>query len=291
MMNLIDIASWQRGIDLQSIFANNPLHGVIVKSTQGTTYINPDYAAWAKWLDEHDKPFGVYHYCDGDDPEREASFFYKAVRPYIGKALPIADYEGEALSKGTAWLKRFLDKFYELSGVRAMIYCSLSVIHEQNFTALTNHPLWIAQYADMVTVNGFLDHPWQSGSVSPFDSYAMHQYTSCGRLKGYDGNLDFDQFTGSYASWMELCRGNSSESPKPSGSGLKQADVVVVSEVLAGKYGTGEERVARLKADGYDPESVQRKVNELYAIGLSCKKYIRGNEDYINSIMKIVRLL
>lgn len=289
-MNLIDIASWQRGIDLQSLFANNPLHGVIVKVTQGVTYINPDYSEWAKWLNDHDKPFGLYHYCDGAEADREATFFFNTIRPYIGKAIPVADYEGEALSKGTAWLKRFLDTFYELSGIRAMIYCSISVIREQNFAALTEHPLWIAQYADMNTVNGFLDHPWQSGSVSPFSSYVMHQYTSCGRLKGYSGNLDFDQFTGSYSSWLELARGGNS-APQPTHGTLKPADPVVVSEVLAGRYGIGADRVARLKADGYDPENVQDKVNELYGIGQSCKKYIKGNEAYMNSIMKIVRLL
>lgn len=286
-MNFIDIASWQRGIDLSAVFAQNPLHGVIVKATQGTTYVNPDFDTWAKWLTEHDKPLGLYHYLDGGDAEKEAEHFYNTVRSYVGKAVLVADYEGEALSKGTYWLKRFLDKLQELSGVKAMIYCSLSVIREQDFSALTSHPLWIAQYADMATVNGFVDKPWQSGSVSPFSHYAMHQYTSCGRLKGYNGNLDFDQFGGSYSAWLELSRGEEIR-PAPS---LKPANPVVVGEILAGGYGTGTERAARLKAAGYDPDDVQNKVNELYAIALSCKKYLKGNEDYINAIGKIVRVL
>ncbi len=295
-MNLIDISSWQRGIDLQSLFRLNPsLDGAIVKATQGTGYVNPDFSAWVKWLSDHDKPFGFYHYCDGGDADAEATHFYNAVKPYIGKGIPVADYEGEALLKGTAWLKRFLDRFCALSGAKAMIYCSLSVVREQPFNALTGYPLWIAQYADMNTVYGFLDTPWQKGSVSPFNSYAMHQYTSCGRLNGYSGNLDFNKFYGSYAAWNALCKDEdkpaAEPTPTPTPAALKPANPVVVGEILSGGYGTGTERAARLKAAGYDPDDVQRKVNELYGIALSCKKYVNGNEDYINSITKILKVL
>ena len=230
-MNFIDIASWQAGLNLESLFAQNPsLDGVIVKATQGLTYVNPEYVGWTKWLAEHGKPFGVYHYCCGTNSAQEAELFYKTVKPYIGKCIPVADYEGDALSSGTVWLKKFLDRFYELSGVRCMIYCSISVVQEQNFSALTAHPLWIAQYADMANVNGFIDSPWQRGSVSPFAKYWMHQYTSRGLLKGwggikvtYDENgnkhetvtgyLDFDKFYGTVNDWNSLCVGKDIDVP------------------------------------------------------------------------------
>jgi len=292
MMNLIDISSWQKGIDLSILFAENPLHGVIVKATQGTMYINPEYSAWVKWLADHDKPFGVYHYCDGADAEKEAEHFYASVKPYIGKMIPVADYEGEALPKGTAWLKRFLDRFYALSGVRAMIYCSISVVQTQNFSALTNHPLWIAQYADMNTVNGFLDKPWQKGSVSPFNGYVMHQYTSCGRLNGYSGNLDFDQFNGSYAAWVELARGEEAKptpAPTPTPTTLKPADPSIVLSVLKNEYGIGQERISKLKQDGYDPDNIQKKINQLYAVGTKVKQDIGQDMSYLNSILWIAR--
>lgn len=292
MMNLIDIASWQKGIDLSILFANNPLHGVIVKATQGTSYVNPEYAGWVKWLNDNDKPFGFYHYCDGGNAEAEAEHFYSTVKAYIGKGIPVADYEGEALASGTAWLKRFLDRFYTLSGVMCMIYCSISVVQEQNFTALTNHPLWIAQYADMKTVNGFVDNPWQKGSVAPFNGYAMHQYTSCGRLNGYKGNLDFDQFNGSYAMWLEMARGEADLTPTPAPTPtptLKPADPSVVLDVIKNKYGIGQDRVNALRQAGYDPASVQSKINELYLVASKVKQDIGRNMDYINAILWIAR--
>lgn len=39
----------------------------------------------------------------------------------------------------------------------------------------------------------------------------------------------------------------------------------VAKEVIDGKWGNGEERVEKLKAAGYDPDAVQKKVNEILA--------------------------
>lgn len=287
-MNLIDISSWQTGMSLSAMFAANPeLDGVIVKATQGTVYVNPQFDAWTSWLDSGGKIFGVYHFCNGGDPEAEASHFYHTVKAYIGRGVPVADYEGKALTLGTAWLRRFLEKFLELSGVRCMIYCSLSVVQEQDFSGLTAYPLWIAQYADRATVNGFLDNPWQRGSVAPFPRFWMHQYTSCGRLPCWGGNLDFDKFYGTAEDWRALA---GSAAPEPPAE-LKGPDPEVIAGILSGAYGNGPERPGALRAAGYDPDKCQQKVNELYAIALSCRRYAAGNLDYLDSIAYIMRNL
>lgn len=287
-MNLIDIASWQAGIDLERLFHENPtLDGVIVKATEGVGYVNPYCDGWVQTLKSLGKPWGFYHFLVGADPVAEADYFYKNTKPYFGAGVPCADYEAKALQAGTGYLKRFLDRVKELSGVRPLVYCSQSVLQLQDFSAIAEagYQLWVAQYADMEPVNGFLEKPWQKGSVKPFNRYVMQQYTSNGRLKGWDKGLDFDLFSGSFAEWLELARG---EANAPTTHGV---DPVVVSEVLAGKYGIGAERVQRLRDAGYDPEDVQAKVNELYGIAQSCAKYTRGNEEYLNSIVKIIRLL
>ena len=288
-MNFIDIASWQGGMDLEQMFQSNPsLDGVIVKSTEGVGYVNPYCDGWAQTLKRLGKPWGFYHYCSGGDPIAEADYFYKNTQTYFGDGVPCSDYEAEALHAGTGYLKRFLDRIYELSGVRPLVYCSLSVVQSQNFDAIASagYQLWIAQYANYEQVNGFHERPWQHGSVAPFNRYVMHQYTSNGRLNGWAKGLDFDQYNGSYAEWIETARGEVGPVPPSHG-----ADPVVISEVLAGKYGIGEERVRLLREAGYDPTEVQNKINELYGIAQSCKKYTNGNEEYLNSIVKIIRSL
>ena len=46
-------------------------------------------------------------------------------------------------------------------------------------------------------------------------------------------------------------------------SSKKKSVEAVAKEVLAGKWGNGEDRKKRLQAAGYDYGAVQRKVNEL----------------------------
>jgi len=284
-MNFIDIASWQAGIDLEKMFRTNPLDGVIIKATQGTQYVNTEYNAWIKWLTEHDKLTGVYHFANGQDAKAEAKHFYSVVKPVIGKVIPILDYEADALKKGTGWVKQFVDAFREMSGATCMIYCSLSVIHDQNWKGLTECPLWIAQYADNNDVYGFLETPWQKGNVVPFPRYWMHQYTSHGHLNSWSGRLDLNKFYGTAEAWKSLCTGNA-PAPTPT---YKPVTPEVCLAVLHGDYKTGTERQILLREAGYDPTAVQKKINELYVTASKVKADIGDNMDYINSILWIVR--
>ena len=290
-MNFIDISSWQQGLDLAGLFGANPdLDGVIVKLTQGTGYINPEAASWLRWLTDSGKPFGTYHYLDGSGAEAEAWHYADELKKWPGGVLAL-DYEDTVLTKGTGYLKAALDEVHRLTGIKPLVYCSQSVIQAQDFTAISSagYNLWMAQYADMATVNGFLDKPWHKGSVAPFSAYVMQQYTSRGRLNGWDNNLDFDKFDGDIEKWAALA-GSDTPAPEPAPV-LKPVDPVIVHDVLSGDYGTGLERFAKLTAAGYDADAVQKKINELYAVALSCKKYVDGNMDYLNSICWIARAL
>ena len=287
-MNFIDISNWQSGIGLAAVFSQNALDGVIVKATQGTGYTNPKFKEWADWLNTNGKPFGVYHYLQGMDAIAEARYFYDTVRPYMGRCVPCADYEEHsAMQKGTAWLKDFLDEFLRLSGVKPLVYCSQSVTQSQNFNdiARAGYQLWMAQYADYSPVYGFLETPWHKGSVAPFNGYVMQQYTSCGVLKGWSAYLDLDKFFGNANDWQALC--GEHEAPPE----LKGPDPRVVSDILLGYYGIGDERAAKLRADGYDPQKVQDKINELYGIAAKIRPIIGDDMDYINSIVRIAKTI
>lgn len=289
-MNVIDISNWQNGIDLALMFRENPLDGVIIKATEGTGYTNPNFKTWAEWLDSNGKLWGVYHFCYGADAIAEARYFYSVTRPYIGAFIPVADFEGDALKCGAKWLKDFLDEYYLLSKVRPLVYCSRGVTQSKGMdeVARAGYGLWMAQYADYNPVYGFLDKPWHDGSVAPWNGYHMHQYTSCGVLKGWRSYLDLDKFYGTESDWRTLCEADKGET-KPI-SALKPADPTIVSQVLMNRYGTGEERRQALIKDGYDPDKVQAKINELYAIAAKVKPIVQSNKAYINSITKLMKL-
>ncbi|MDE6492552.1 MAG: glycoside hydrolase family 25, partial [Lactobacillus sp.] len=122
----------------------------MVKATQGTGYVNPkcdiDYQAAKK----AGKLLGVYHYAGGGNPEREAQYFYKNVKGYVGEAVPAVDWEsGENASWGDHnWVRRFVDEFHRLTGVWCLIYVQASAIN-QVANCAKDCGLWVASYPSM----------------------------------------------------------------------------------------------------------------------------------------------
>ena len=251
-----------------------------------------------QWLIKNKKPWGFYHYLDDDGKnasgKTEAEFWVRNTSSYFGKGMPWADYEAQAAGLGTGYLKEFLDTVYHLTGVKPGVYCSLSVVQSQNFVeiAASGYPLWVAQYADMAVVNGFVENPWQKGSVSPFARYVMHQYTGNGRLNGYGNALDLDKFWGTREQWAKmLAAGNPAEEEPivPVKPDKKKVSEQVVADVLAGKYGIREDRRRRLEAAGYNYDEVQNKINELYGMAGKIAPIVSGNKEYLSLIVKIIR--
>ena len=228
-MNFIDISSYQAGIDLEKVFANNPLHGVVVKSTEGMNYVNPYCDRWVQWLIANNKPWGFYHFLNGKDPTAEAERFVRDTENYWGHGVPVADYEGNIVREfGTYYLRRFLEVCYAGTGIKPLVYCNLSTIQSDvngfRQIAKEGYQLWLAQYANTENQVGFRENPWQQGSYKPFDRITMHQYSDHGLLVGYGitktetnydtgqmytystNYLDLDIFYGDRADWDALAR-------------------------------------------------------------------------------------
>ena len=95
----------------------------------------------------------------------------------------------------------------------------------------------------------------------------MWQFTSSGRLKGYVGDLDLNVFFGDEADFKKYMGAKKSADKKPAvkkpADKHKKSISEVAAEVIKGKYGTGEERKKKLKKAGYDPDKVQKKVNDI----------------------------
>jgi len=225
-LNFIDISSYQASIDLDPVFAQNPLDGIIVKATEGTGYVNYPYCdKWVQWCRRNGKPWGFYHYLNGTDPVTEARYFVKHTENYFGDGLPCADYEGSIVSAyGTYYLQRWLETVYAETGIKPMVYCNLSTIQSDvngfRTIASEGYPLWLAQWIGNIT--NFQPHPPQSGSFAPFTKLTMHQYSDRGRLNAYNGNLDLDIFYGDIDDWNILA-GKTEPIPVPAQDNISKA--------------------------------------------------------------------
>lgn len=206
-LNGIDISDYQRGIDLSRV----PFDFMICKATEGTSIVHTTCDGFVQHCRKNGKLWGFYHFLNREDPVKQADYFVKNCQSYFGEGIPILDFEMYGTVHGSAGAKRFLDRVYELTKVRCIVYMSRSVCTQFNWSAVAkNHALWVAQYANN-KATGYQSDPWlPDGSFGAWSSPAMHQYSSHGRLSGYNGNLDLDIAWITREGWAKFAEGDRS---------------------------------------------------------------------------------
>ena len=234
-LNFIDISSYQQSIDLATVFAQNPLDGVIIKATEGQSYVNPSCDKWVQYCIRNGKPWGFYHFLNSHDPVAEAKYFVKHCLNYFKDGLPAADYEGNIVTAyGTYYLRRFLETVFAETGVKPLVYCNLSTIQGDvngfRSIAQEGYPLWLAQWAGNYT--NFVPNPVQKGSYEPFKKITVHQYTDHGKLNGFSGDLDLDIFYGSEDEWYQLAGRGDKPTPQPAPDMGRDAIIDAIYELL-----------------------------------------------------------
>ena len=262
-MNGIDISGWQKGIDLSKV----PADFVIIKATQGTTYVNSDCDRAYQQAKKAGKLLGVYHYFSGGDPVAEADFYLKNIAGYLNEAILVLDWEGNENAKfnqGPAVAKPFLDRVAEKTGVRPLIYMSKSVCRAHDWSAVASkYALWVAQYADD-NPTGYQPNPWtDNNGYGAWNGPVIFQYSSCGRLAGYNDDLDINIAYMDAAAWKAYAKGSkSAPSPAPAPAQNTPAGTTLdlVYGVMTGKYGNGD---ARKKALGSRYDEVQGEINHI----------------------------
>lgn len=239
MMKGYDISRWNAQTPLDRKF-------VIIKLTEGIGFKDPK-------ADEHynnAKNAGVlrgyYHFARpdlGNSANAEAEWFVSQLPAgELGQAILSLDYEEKALAYGPTWARLFLDRVYQLTGVKPVIYIQASVLKDYKLVADGDYDLWVAKWSN------------NAPDPSPWSYYALWQYTDDDN--GYDG----DWFNGTTKAWYKYAEANVPQAPKKS---IEE----VAKEVINGDWGNGQDRKQRLEAAGYNYGEVQGKVNEILNIG------------------------
>ena len=240
MLNGIDIASYQAGINLSKV----PSDFVIMKATGGVGYVNPYCDNFYQQAKKANKLRAVYHYAHEiglqGTAEQEAEFFLKNVKGYIGDAILILDWESDN-KHDVGWALRWLNYVYEKIGVRPLFYTYTSVLQSYDFSSIykANYGLWVANYgANRVQGYSKPNPPYSPG----FQSTVMYQFTSNGSLTGWNGRLDLNVFYGDAKTWKAYATVNGKpekptptpEPPKPNPTptgGIKMKEITLNSNV------------------------------------------------------------
>lgn len=200
-MQGIDISSHNTGINTATI----PGDFVIVKATQGLSYLNPDFKRAMNQALGH-KLLGVYHYIGGQGAISEMDNFIKHWGEYKENAIACLDWEGY---QNSAWgnedyLRQCIEYFINKTGVVPFVYASLSTFPNA-LCEKYNCPKWIAQYANNKET-GYQENPWNEDKYS----CAIRQYSSEGHLSGWSGRLDLNKAYISDETWRSYYAGSSS---------------------------------------------------------------------------------
>lgn len=177
-LNVVDLSNNNAPSDIK----NYPADAYIFKATEGTNFTDSYCDKLVQQCIKRNIPFGVYHFMDGSNWQKQADHFINATKGYVGKGLLVLDYEMYG-RQGTAIAKKWLDYVTEKTGVKPLLYTSQSVTNEENWSAVVkaDYGLWVAQYASKL------------GKVGYWSTVAMWQYTSTPYDKSY--------FYGTRATW------------------------------------------------------------------------------------------
>lgn len=283
----IDISHYQNGINI----ANLDVDFVVCKATEGVGYVDECCDKFYQQAKKVGKKLGVYHFARpdlGNTAIAEADYFIKETLGYHKEAILVLDWERGNL-KNVTWAKQWLDRVYEKTGVKPLIYMSASVMRSADWSSVVkaDYGLWVANYGannGVANESAFNKYP-----LKYWTFYALWQYTSVGRLSGYNANLDLNYFSGDKAAWDKYAGGSPSASTSTTKPVEKSVDELA-REVIAGKYGNGD---ARKQALGSRYDEVQARVNkilgtnkaEYYTVkkgdtlwGLAKKYYGNGNQ-------------
>ena len=140
-------------------------------------------------------------------------------------------------NKRTAILKAFCEEIQK-EGYAAGIYASEYWLKDLcDISKLKSYYLWVAKYS----------------TKEPSIEWDAWQYTSAGRIDGVIGNVDISDFKN-----ISINKPTTKPNTKPTKKTIEE----IAEEVIAGKWGNGADRKAKLEAAGYNYKEIQTKVNE-----------------------------
>ena len=246
MAEIIDVSEWQGKIDWQKVH-DSGVKSAIIRAGFGLTE-DKRFAENVKKADAAGIKLGFYWYATNSaGADDQAHRFVDLVKSCnISPELPLfCDYEKDTDKAG---MTAFVNTFCEIvraAGYNAGIYSNTARLALLPKEVLTDFVIWCAD--------------WRGSCGCKYVSY--WQYTSTGKIPGIATNVDLNKSLVTYS-----------------------IDDIA-AKVIAGEYGNGAERTAKLTADGYDADMVQKRVNQYYTVA---KRVIAG--EYGNGSERVEKL-
>lgn len=200
----IDISSHQHisgdsQIDLKTTLSSGKIKYGFVKATEGTGYVNPNFRDDYIDFIENDYAVGSYHYArpssSTEDARKQARVYMSVtgIAQGVKSFDPVLDIEqsdGVGTDDLQDWVEAFIDEIKSKSGRDTIIYTYPSFWRNEmgDTDKFNDMPLWIADYNSQSA---------PSSLPGNWSNWIFWQYTSQGKVDGYDKNIDLNVFRGS----------------------------------------------------------------------------------------------
>lgn len=161
-----------KGVDLSSNntydIAVNPdgFDFFVIKTTEGTTFVNPDAAKWIAQCKVHNRRYGIYHFYRGGGLA-EAEFFIRSsvtlgYHHTAGNLIPFNDVE-TLNAGGAAGVAAFRDAVTKVWGCKCGFYSYDNYIVDEKYPAEFGKtmPLWFSNPSGLA-----VPHPWTKASIT-----------------------------------------------------------------------------------------------------------------------------
>ena len=254
----IDISKWQKGFNLDKAKAEG-VEFVILRGAYSTKK-DTCFETFYKQCKEKGLPVGVYHYSMAKtvaEAKKEADAMLKIL---AGKKfeypiyLDVEDKTQSVLGKDT--LTAIIDTYcstLENAGYYVGIYSTYLYLRDNtHIDKLDKYDKWIAQWSTKCT------------SKKPYGMWQFGGETNKIRTNKVAGmTCDQNYCYKDYPAIMQTNGLNGFGKTANTESSAKKTVDEVAREVIAGKWGTGQNRKNRLEQAGYNYREVQNRVNEL----------------------------
>ena len=176
--NGIDVSAWQNEIDFSKVKSEG-IKIVYIKSSEGTTYIDPYFERNYQKAKENGLLIGTYHFVRARNISQainEAEFFASVIEGKQIDCKLAMDFESFGnLSKEEINIiaLSFLERLKKITNKEVIVYSNTYTAKNIFSGEITKYPLWIAQYGvSKPTING------------NWNTWVGFQYTSQGNIKG-----------------------------------------------------------------------------------------------------------
>ncbi|WFA07761.1 glycoside hydrolase family 25 protein [Tissierella sp. Yu-01] len=182
---IIDISHHQNPTNMDYDRLSEQVKLVIIRTQYGSALIDRYYRIHHREFRGRGIPTACYAWVRGrsiQDMEKEATDFYNRTID-IAPTFWFLDVEERSMNDMRSGVSAYVNRLRELGAHRIGIYIGHHLYREFNLNLEEVDAIWIPHYG----INNGLPNSTPS---FPCD---IHQYTSAGKLAGYNGNLDLNR--------------------------------------------------------------------------------------------------